>query len=198
MLQEAVLPTAAGDDLVDDPFTGRWCRLRPLVDDDFPLLYRAEVGSSWRLRGRVPEPQQYLEILNRNILTQMVVTPPDSDEPLGLVAAYGADLQGGHCRLLMVALPGSEAGAVRVMEGVTLLVRHLFANWPIRKIYFDTDQPGVEAMMARIPGDYLVEEARLVGHTYRDGDYVDQVTYALYREQWATIHDWFDAKEVVR
>jgi len=192
MLQEAQLPTDVAAIPSGDPLMGRWCRLRPLRETDYPYLYDAEVGTSWRLRGRAVDPQQYVEILHRNILTQLIVTPIDGDEPLGLVSAYSPDLQSGHCRLLMVALPGADTNAVRVMEGVTLLIRHLFTNWPFRKIYFETDQPGIEAMVSRVPSDILREEARLKGHTFQNGTHVDSVMYALYREQWDSVQHWFE------
>lgn len=169
--------------LAPSAMVGRFCRLRPVFDSDYGALYQAEYGSSWRLHGGTPTPPQYVEMLWRNVHAQFIVAPKEGDEVLGLVAAYNADLQNGHCYALMMPVAGGPTGTARVLEGMALLLDHLFLWLPLRKVYFEADEAESLDTAARVDG--LVEEGRLRRHMFRDGEYVDLVTFALYRDQWA-------------
>ena len=69
------------------------------------------------------------------------------------------------------------------MVGMLLLVDHVFRNWAFRKLYADVAVYNVSEF-ANALRKYTRTEGVLVDHLFHDGSYWDQVTYALYREDW--------------
>lgn len=170
---------------------GKWTYLRALVPEDFPTMYEAEVGSSFRLRGRTPSPTAYGEILWQGVLVQFVVCRKSSKEALGLVTAYGADLGNGHCYVMGFAVGNQPIVGALLMDGFATLITYLFSTWPLRKVYFETDT-SIGAFQ-KVMGGVAHEEARLIGHQYEAGQYIDRVTAAIYREEF--LAKWEEYRE---
>ncbi len=179
---------AAGQ-LVENPtlrrhggFEGKWARLRPLAESDLPIMYEAEVGTSWRLNGGAPDFCSHASIVSANVLLQLVITSTEDGRPLGFMAGYDADMRGGHC--YVVAASFSARSEPAFFEGSELFINHLFVSLPLRKLYFESDQPQLVDLMSRMTPELLQEEARLTEHTYQAGRYCDRVTFALRRDAW--------------
>src|SRR5262245_61152949 len=84
------------------PLSGRRVRLRAVVASDYEFLFLLSAddrtGPHWRYRGMPPRPEEFVRDLWHGVLVQYLVEDIESQERLGLVAAYDANLRDGHCR----------------------------------------------------------------------------------------------------
>ena len=165
---------------------GRWVTLRPVRPSDYDLIRAAELSDElalrWRHRGATPSPEAFAHSLWVGVLTQYLVVTNHEPRVLGLVSAYDADLRAGTC-FVGFARFGRDDHSPGMVEGIVLLVEHLFAHWPFRKLYgesieFNTGDFG------GLFGPLLVEEGRLREHVYLAGRHWDLCYLALYRDTW--------------
>lgn len=170
---------------------GRWAQLRPLLVEDYQALYEHESGTRWRLRGATVSPRDYEGLLWQGILSQFAVCSRSDRTLLGLVGAYRADLANGHCYVMALRCRYDVAASVKVIEGLALLISHLFEGWPFRKVYFETDEDLAQQFHSLFDRVDFPLEGRLRGHVFLDGRYLDQLTFALYRSSWeANVSAW--------
>lgn len=171
------MATNPANDLVD---------LRPLESTDYGPLRRLELdltlGPRWRHRGSTPSPEAFAQSLWQGVLAQFLVVRPGRPAPLGLVCAYGADLQSGTAWLAAARFP-TEAHPATFGLGLRRFLQYLFDTWPLRKLYAEVLAPNL-APFERGATTLFREEGRLVDHAYLDGRYVDQHLLALQREAW--------------
>ena len=162
--------------------TGRWTRLRNVSPNDYPYLYEAEINARIRGSSRVPAPHIYPEVLWNNVLTQFVVVRNDeAATPVGLVSAYNADSDNGHCYVLGFSIFNEPFRRALLADGIATMFSHLFSNWPFRKIYVQTRG---SALIPAARLGLMREEARLSDHFYVDGQYDDLVICSLDRDHW--------------
>jgi hypothetical protein len=177
--------------LESERYEGPRVRLRPLGDADVGALYHASieptVAHRWRFRGATPSPELFSRVLFEGVLTQFVVAPLNSSEPLGLVSAYEADTGSGHCRLAIQRTavrsehPQNLRGAV--VEGAMRFIDYLFDHWTFRKIYIEL--PEYNLPLFRLTSTALFEEeGRLKEHFFHKDRWWDLRTYAIYRDRW--------------
>lgn len=166
--------------------TGRWVRLRPPGHHDYELLRAAELsdalGPRWRHRGATPSPESFAQSLWAGVLAQHLVVDRRDGRPLGLVCAYGADLQSGTALVAFTRLDPADPGP-RFGEGVFLFVDHLFTTWPFRKLCGESLAGNLDPFGSAV-GSLLVEEGRWRSHVLVAGQHVDVVLLALWRDTW--------------
>jgi RimJ/RimL family protein N-acetyltransferase len=178
-------PDAAAD--APRPRTrGRWVSLRPVRSVDYELIRAAELSDDlavrWRHRGATPSPEQFAQRLWAGVLAQYLVVAHHDEHVVGLVTAYDADMTSGTVWVGFVRFDSSGHSPLMV-EGIVLLVDHLFEHWPFRKLYGETvdfNLAGLRNPLARL----LVQEGRLREHVYAAGRYWDLHHLALYRSTW--------------
>jgi RimJ/RimL family protein N-acetyltransferase len=163
----------------------RFCLL-PVTSDHHRSLYQLtisdEISFRWRFRGIVPSYESFLQSLTSDVLTQFVVVP--NDQPgtvLGLVVGYHPNLKDGTAYMGMMSDKRRSTG---IIEGGFLLLRHMFDVWPLRKIYLEFPEFNLFQFKSGLEAGILREEGRLVGHTYYQGRYWDELTLAIYRSDF--------------
>jgi hypothetical protein len=166
-----------------DGFLTPWSRLRPLAETDLPVIYESEVGSPWRLSGHAPDMGTFVNALAANVMLQLVITRPDGAEPLGYVGAYNEDRDNGYAYLITASL--TQPTSPVFWDGVLSFIGHLFGNFSFRKLYFESDQDQLVALMRTMTPDFLQEEACLREHSFYASRFHDRVTMALHRSSWA-------------
>lgn len=164
--------------------------LRPIERADYDPLCRYELsltlGPRWRHRGTTPSPEALVQSLWSGVLVQYLVQTSLRPEPAGLVTCYGADLQSGTA-WLAAARFDDHLHPAAFTAGASQFVDHLFATWPLRKLYAEVLEPNL-APMGRAVTDLFEREGVLRGHAYLDGTYVDQHLLALHRSAWIGRH----------
>lgn len=163
---------------------GVW--LRPIDPADYGPLRRFELsltlGPRWRHRGTTPSPEAQVQSLWSGVLAQYLVQTSLRPEPVGLVTAYGADLQSGTVWVAAARFDDALHPSAFVV-GARRFVDHLFDTWPLRKLYAEVLQPNL-AGLGRAAFDLFEPEGRLRQHAYVSGTYVDQHLLALHRATW--------------
>lgn len=161
-------------------------RLRPLSDQDLGPLYvastRPEQGFRWRFRGSTPSFQDFHASLFDGVLAQFMVVDSKTGSPFGLVCAYNARFEIGCVHIGFVrTFEGKGQG--EVLEGMLMFIEFLFQTWPFKKIYADVPEFNAQSMFDTNSKAVRVE-GRLVQHCFHDGQWWDQLTIALWREDW--------------
>ncbi|MGH9228354.1 MAG: GNAT family N-acetyltransferase [Acidimicrobiales bacterium] len=160
--------------------------LRAVEASDFDFLWKlvndAESTIRWRFRGTSPSPQELQALLWNGVLSQFIVTGADSGRAVGLLTAFDTDLANGVTHL-SILLEERARGRGWPLEAVPLFLDHLFANWPLRKVYLETIEFNAITFrrgVARI----FEEEGRLREHEHYLGRYWDVFIMALTRARW--------------
>lgn len=167
--------------------TGSRVRLRPVLPDDMPMLYKAsmspEFGFRWRLRGASTSVDDFERMLYGGTLVHFIAERCDTGTPQGIVAAYDARFSAQSCYLAFQRTT-DEPGVSEMFEAFILFVDYVFRTWNFRKIYADV--PGFNfAKYCSHPSDLFEIEARLRGHDFYNGQWWDLFTIAIYRERFA-------------
>ena len=170
---------------------GNLVRLRPLRQGDLPALYEIaiadEVAWRWRFAGAIPSFEVFVQGLNSAVLTQLVMSPHQSDEVLGLHIAYKAELRNRYCYLASVSRPDLIGTGVG-FEGSVVFLNHIFSAWDLHKVYIEATQFNY-ATYASGSGTFFQLEGRLREHHYWHDRRWDQYLLAVYRA------DFFSTKE---
>jgi hypothetical protein len=165
---------------------GRHVFLRPVSTGDYAGLQQAEIqgelGMRWRYRGSTPSPEQWAQGLWRTVLAQHLIVRRADDRPIGLVLVYQPDFQDGHAQLAAVRFDLADRSP-RMMLGMALFLRHVFACWSFRKLYLEVTEFNYE-QFASGAGRLFDVEGRYRDHVYFNGAYWDQLVLAVGRERW--------------
>jgi len=160
--------------------------LRSATPDDYETLHRMEldpaIANRWRHQGRTPSPQQYVQSFWGAVLIQAVVQRRTDQESVGLVTAYDANLRSGHAYVAVL----SAADAIRTgaaLEGLAMLVTHLFVEWPFHKLYAETFT-GAATQFTGALGRACTLEGRMKEDRMIDGQYQDRLILAFEKESW--------------
>lgn len=159
------------------PFTPEYYR------PTYALAIEPEISFRWRYHGAIPPYETFQQTLFANVFQQFaVVADHDPMKFVGLVVAYKAELQDQH---VAIAAMMSHAFGAGTFEAVALIGRHLFRNWPFRKLYLEIPEFNIPQLRSAVTAGLLREEGRLKAHRYYNEKYWDYVTYAIYREDAA-------------
>lgn len=165
------------------PRCGRWVNLVPVRTSHLDFLYQLAidpiVGPRWRFGGVVPTYESFVQGLNSGVLVQFVVESRDESIPLGLVVAYGADLNSGFAHIGGIMDPQAVGTGVGI-EAMEMFCEYLFTTYALRKLYLEAMEFNVPEFAAGY-GKTLVEEGRLREHVHYAGRYWDRVILAVYR-----------------
>jgi RimJ/RimL family protein N-acetyltransferase/aryl carrier-like protein len=159
-------------------------RLTTVEPGDVPFLFRLATapatGFRWRYRGAPPSWERFSSELWQQVLVHYVVRRTSSDEPVGYVVAYAADL--GHGRAHVAAVFGADIGTGMPAQAVRMFVRSLFHVFPLRKIYFEI--PGFNWPFVASAASTLFDvEGVLRDHDVYAGRYWDTYICAIHRDR---------------
>ncbi len=162
---------------------GRRVRLVPLTGahqaDALDLFTRAENLNQFRFRGTTPSPESFLRLLWDRVLCQFAVV--EEGRMVALVSAFEADMRNRHVHVAVVSRPDAAPGVG--LEGLALLIEHLFTEFDFRKVYAEVMEPNAAAFRSGL--DRVVEvEGRLVDHEYMGGSYHDMLILSVTRDRW--------------
>ncbi len=165
----------------------RRVRLRTIAAGDNHFLYSLMTsplsGGRARFAGATPSPDKVAQSLWDSVLAQFIVERPDTGEPVGLVAISSPNFRDGFAYLSALASPEARTSG-RVAEAVLLGFHYAFSGWPFRKIYMEASEVSYAHFKSGL-GRYFSEEGRLRRHHFWNGEYVDLVILAVYRETWS-------------
>lgn len=163
-------------------------RLRPVMPQDVPILYvmsqDPRISSTWRFRGRTPSPDMFNLALWDRVHTQFVLCQADAAEPLGLLTCFNADMGGRHAELAVMVEP-SFWGSRELLDGLLIFLNYLFISFDFRKVYAEI-LPVTGERLGIAEHGLAVVEGQLRGHELYRGEWVDLLTFAIYREPFLT------------
>lgn len=186
--------------LVDLPpvLPGRRVDFTTTDDELLPLMYELvhepEMLLRWRMQGRAVSPEEFVRQLWGGVLTQFVTEDRVRATPVSWVCAYDAHLRDQHVKVAAVTWPYYRR-TIQSVESQYLFVRHLFDNFPLRKIYLEVPAFNLGPLRHGV-GRYCELEATLRQHTYRGGTWHDLHVYALYRDGFERFRDRHDHRFV--
>lgn len=173
---------------------GRSVVLRAVRPEDYGSLYALatddRIGPTWRLRGATPDPDRFVSLLWAGVEAQFSVLARGTEQVRGLVSLYNVNHgdQYGHLAIMMDTDYRARGES---FEAICLLLRYAFRSFNLRKVYADVPEFNVDTIGKHLDR-YAHEEARLRSHSFYDGRYWDQVTMAIYRDDWAAIEERLD------
>lgn len=163
---------------------GARCRLEPLTvghyDELFVLLVRAERHQRWRLRGAVPSPERFVQIIWADVIAQFAVVQSANSTVVGLLQIHEADLRSGHAQVTLIVADELRNEAWP-LEALQLGCRYAFESWDLRKLYIQVLESRLDMTMAALEPIEPCVEGRLFGHEYSNGAYEDLVQLAIRR-----------------
>lgn len=167
-------------------YNGRWAKLVPVTEEHLEFAFRLvtqEVTSlRWRYLGALPSFRQFEQDFWNGVLTQVIATRCDSEEPLGLLVAYSADLHHGTAYVAELTA-GRPQDAHIEAEAFELFLGYLFACWNLYKVYLEAPEYK-DLPLTEVGRGLLHEEVRLSENTYLAGKYWDRVTFAVYQSEF--------------
>ena len=174
----------------------RGTRLIPVQPEHAAFLRRVELESvaafRWRHAGVHAPPDEFLSSLFSDVLCSFLVTRASDQPPMGMVAAYGADLRNGHCRVGASRFGPTPVGfQPELVRAVFMVFDYLFQGWPLRKIYLEVPEYNMTQIGSSI-GRLFDAEAQLKEYVYLDGKYWDQFLLSLTRERWDQVRPRYE------
>lgn len=165
------------------PLQGRRVRLAPLTGahhaEALDLFTQGDNFNQFRLRGTTASPESFLRLLWDRVLCQFAVI--DAGRVVALVSAFEADMRNRHVHVAVVARP--DAGPGIGLEGLALLMEHLFTEFDFRKVYAEVMESNLAAFRSGLERVAAIE-GRLVDHEYRGGRYEDMLILSVTRAGW--------------
>ncbi len=166
------------------PLSGRRVRLRAVVASDYDFLFvlaaDERTGPHWRYRGLPPRPEEFVRDLWQGVLVQFLVERIDTNERVGLVVAYEANLRDGYCHL--GALFRAEM-RVWPLEAMLLFVNFLFEEFGFIKLYSHVIDYNLDTFRS-VVGRWMECEGVLRDHERHGGRRCDLHILALWRDRF--------------
>jgi len=170
----------------DHALAGRFAALRPLLPEDLSwallFLSRGERFTQPPLRGQTPTPGELAELLWRDALCVLVTQDRGTGTPWGIVRAHTPNPSGTQV-LLDLWLDDATLAAGWGVEAWLLVVRHLFAEWPLDAVRMEIPA-FAHPPLASADGWLLRDEGTLTAHLWRSGRYWDVYLRSLPRPVW--------------
>ena len=171
----------------DVHLVGRRVRLRPILQRDYEMLLQIELseqlGPYWRLRGRTRAPDSYSQNLWGGVLAQFIVIRRDTEQALGMVTVYNADVMDGHASFSAAKFLRADRSTL-ILQGSILMLDYSFAYFPLRKIYLEVNEYNLSQFSSGV-GRILKPEGVLRAHSFAAGRYWDKHIFAIYRDDWS-------------
>lgn len=175
----------------DDPgpisLAGSRICLAPVRPDDHQFLHwlanAEQIAYRWRYRSATPPFEVFVQHLNADVLAQFVVRDRQTNDRLGHVVAYAADLRNRTTFVANTVTPdviGRQVGG----EAQNVFLDFLFAAWDFRKIYVELPEFTFDRFESIVQDGGFEVEGRLRAHTYYKGRYWDQIILAVTNESW--------------
>jgi RimJ/RimL family protein N-acetyltransferase len=165
----------------------RRIRLRIITEQDSAFLYEmmtsVQSGGRVRFAGATPSPEKIASSLWEGVLAQFIIEGVNTQKPFGLVAVTSPNFRDGFAYISALG-PAQTQGLGMIAEGVLLGFHYAFSTWPFRKIYMEATEESYRAFKSGV-GRFFVEEARLKEHIFWNGNFMDLLILAVYRETWA-------------
>jgi RimJ/RimL family protein N-acetyltransferase len=134
------------------------------------------------MRGAIPSLEAFVGLLYQQVDAQFVVIRRDGGDRIGLVQLFGYQHRDGVGQLsAFFDPPAHRAGWP--LEAMFVFANYCFISWPIRKLYLESPEPVFETYASGSPSLFEVE-GRLKNHEFYEGEFVDRVIAAIYRETW--------------
>jgi RimJ/RimL family protein N-acetyltransferase len=168
-------------------FYGTRVSLQPLRPDDTDLIYRLscdpEIGSRWRFRGQTPDPRDFAAKLWNGTVAHYMVARRTDNQRVGYVAAHNVNLRDRWAYVsALSANPAEKSGLV--IEGLALLIDHLFRNWPLHKVLIEAPEYNMD-QYGRDLDKVFRREARISDYFFHEGKMWDLVVASVTASQWA-------------
>ena len=185
-------PTPNYQRLAQPSLEGRTARLRVIQPEDYRFLYWLETNPAnafrWRHRGSTPGPEEAIRTCWQGMLCAYIVESTESSRPEGLAIAFNLDERNRHCHIGVLGRPDREEGGINpALEGIIILVQHLFEVWQFRKLYAEVLEYNYDQFQ-HATGPIAIEEGRLRDHDWMFGRYWDKIVLAIYRDDWERNH----------
>ena len=168
---------------------GRRLSLVPITPADYPYLHHLSTTGenlmAWRLRGATPSPEIFAQQLWQSVLVQFKIVHGTPAQPLGLLAAYNADMRNQLVFVAILLEPDAKKSGW-VMEAPVLFIDYLFNTWPFRKIYMEAFEFNFAAINSG-PGRIFQVEGCLLDYEYHDNKYWHKYIVSMGRDQWAEV-----------
>jgi RimJ/RimL family protein N-acetyltransferase/acyl carrier protein len=172
-----------------DAYHGPNVQLVPVTDRDVDWLFSiCATGQHlvrFRMRAMTPSPDTFRRFLWDQVLTQFIVATHDG-RPVGLVTCFEPDFRNRYAYIAAVADRRFEDSGL-VLEGMTMLISYVFAQFDLRKLYAESLEPDFERY-ASGGGRVFEVEGRLRDHEYVDGGYQDYIVSSVWRSTWREHH----------
>jgi acyl carrier protein/RimJ/RimL family protein N-acetyltransferase len=172
-----------------DAFHGPNVQLVPVTERDtdwlFQLCATGEHLVRFRMRAMTPSPELFRRFLWEQVVAQFIVATHDG-RPVGLVTCFEPNFRNRYAYLAAVADPQYEDSGL-VLEGLTMLISYVFAQFDLRKLYAESLERDFERY-ASGGGRVFDIEGRLRDHEYVDGSYQDYIVSAVWRSTWREHH----------
>ncbi len=139
----------------------------------------------FRLRGTVPSPERFHQMLWEGVLAQFLVAANDG-RVVGLVSAIQPDFRNRHAHVSVIEAPEWQSSGLAI-DGMVRLISYLFTQFDLRKVYAEVLERNL-TRFASGENRWFQVEGRLTEHEYIDGSYEDMVVLATSREAWRQIH----------
>ena len=175
--------------------------LRPVTDADYGFLFALSTdeatGFRWRFRGETPSPEGFTHMMWHSVIAQFIVCSIATDEPVGHVLAFNANLRHRHAHIAMAVRP-DRVGRSWALEGAQLFIDYLFANWEFRKLYAEVVDFNLAQFSSVTDLPAFAVEGRLTDHEYYQNRYWDMVIIGLRRERWEEFMDASRSRRAAR
>lgn len=156
------------------------------MPSDQPFLHGIETGPDlgprWRFRGSTPGPEQWGRSTWQNALAQFMVCGAGDGSPVGVVSLYEVSFQDGVGKIAAAKFDLTDL-TPRMIVGILIFLRYVFAAWPLRRLYFDVPEFNLEQFGSALR-EYLEVEGRFKESHFAAGRYWDRYTLTLSREGW--------------
>jgi len=168
---------------------GRTSFLTPVVPADYQYLHAlatsGPTGRTWRLQGQAPSADEFVSFLWDESDMQFTVLSRFDGKPVGLVQAYATDLAARHAKISALFQDSVHRTGLPA-EALAMFVEHVFATWPLRKIYFEIADD-IRERYESILADQARQEALLEDYLSRGTHTVALGVYSIDRTAWSDL-----------
>jgi hypothetical protein len=168
---------------------GGWS-LRSVQPPDVPMLYEwvmdPRVNHRWTTRGMLIPYDAFASKVWEDTLVNLLVFPDAAGQPVSWAAVTSVDLHSGYASGAVVVDPDKPTTACVGPRTVFLLLRYIFAVYPLRKIYFESPEYAAHDFRTAL-GSLMTVEGTLTEHLYYGGQYWDKHILAVTAKTWAEL-----------
>ncbi len=162
--------------------------LVPLRPCHYEALFELETADAvhltYRLAGRTPSPDQFVDLLWAGVEVHMVVATAHARHvALGSIAMYNWSATNQTAYVAVVVDPELRmAGTAMIL--MARFVHHCFQSYPLRKIYFEATQSTLEQFRSGLRTGLLTLAAEIDQHVYVRGRFESYFILSVERSQF--------------